>query len=85
MPFIERNKDGDVVGIYANKQTGYAEEFVADADRAVVDFQDRARAALDGRIPETRSRSERIERMLAREGLSIDDLKAELAKPTARG
>lgn len=35
MPYVERNNEGAVVGLYANLQTGYAEEFLPDEDPEV--------------------------------------------------
>jgi hypothetical protein len=37
MPYVER-RDGKVIGLYANKQSGYAEEFLADNDAEIVAF-----------------------------------------------
>jgi hypothetical protein len=37
MPYVER-KDGKVTGVYANPQTGYAEELLAEDDAEVVAF-----------------------------------------------
>lgn len=31
MPYVERDAEGAIKGVYANRQPGYAEEFVADA------------------------------------------------------
>lgn len=31
MPYVERDKNGVMIGIYANRQDGYAEEFLAEA------------------------------------------------------
>lgn len=83
MPYVERDKDGAIVGVYEHRQPSRAEEAVRGDDVEVAAFQDRARAVLDGRIPDNRPKGDRLERLLAREGLSVDDLKAELAKPTA--
>lgn len=38
MPWIERNAQGAIIGSYANEQPGYAEEFLADNDAALVAF-----------------------------------------------
>lgn len=38
MPYAER-RDGAVVGLYANAQPGYAEEFLSDDDSEVVAFR----------------------------------------------
>lgn len=38
MPYVERN-NGAVVGLYANKQPGYAEEWLADDAAEVVAFR----------------------------------------------
>jgi hypothetical protein len=37
MPFIER-VDGKIIGVYALKQDGYAEELVPDDDPDLVEF-----------------------------------------------
>ncbi|UXS23111.1 hypothetical protein [Agrobacterium tumefaciens] len=37
MPYIERN-NGRIVGVYAKKQQGYAEELVPDDDPDLVEF-----------------------------------------------
>jgi hypothetical protein len=44
MPYVER-REGVVVGLYANAQPGYAEEFLADDDAEVIAFQTPAPAA----------------------------------------
>lgn len=39
MPFVER-KDGKLVGVYANAQPGYAEEFVEEESAEVQAFRE---------------------------------------------
>lgn len=39
MPYVERNQDGVVVGIYANAQPGYAEEWLEEDHADVVAFR----------------------------------------------
>lgn len=31
MPWVQRNVGGDIIGLYAKRQNGFAEEFIADA------------------------------------------------------
>jgi len=38
MPFVQRNDVGVIIGLFANLQEGYAEEFIADDAPVVVDF-----------------------------------------------
>jgi hypothetical protein len=38
MPFVERDQDGKIKGIYANPQPGYAEEFLAGDKAEVVAY-----------------------------------------------
>lgn len=38
MPYVERNENGVVVGLYANFQEGYAEEWLEDDDPEVLAF-----------------------------------------------
>ncbi|MBX4944648.1 hypothetical protein [Rhizobium binae] len=44
MPYVMRNADGDICGLCEQPQEGYAEEFLADSDSAVVAFLDRPAA-----------------------------------------
>lgn len=39
MPFVRRNQSGLVDGLYANPQPGYAEEWLAEDDEAVVAYR----------------------------------------------
>lgn len=39
MPFVQRNETSAVVGVYANPQPGYAEEWLEDDDAAVVAYR----------------------------------------------
>ena len=41
MSFVERNPDGTIKGVYANRQPGYADEELADDHPAVVTFRNR--------------------------------------------
>lgn len=41
MPYVERNGAGRVVGLYANLQEGFAEEWLDDAAPDVAAFRDR--------------------------------------------
>lgn len=65
--FVQRDRLGAIIGHYANRQPGYAEEEIKDDDPALVAFNAGALAALIGRDP------------LA----EIDTLRAELAAMTA--
>jgi hypothetical protein len=38
MPFVQRTSSGTVCGVFANAQPGYAEEYLADNDPAVISF-----------------------------------------------
>lgn len=38
MPYVQRDGLGNIIGVYANQQPGYATEFLAATDAAVVDF-----------------------------------------------
>lgn len=38
MPYIERDEGGDIKGLYANSQPGYAEEWLEDNDPEVIAF-----------------------------------------------
>lgn len=38
MPYVERDENGKIVGVYANLQEGYAEEELADDDTDLVAF-----------------------------------------------
>jgi hypothetical protein len=38
MPFVER-REGEVVGVYANAQPGYAEEFLPEETKEVKDYR----------------------------------------------
>lgn len=39
MPYIQRNKDGKIKGVFARLQQGYAEEFLPDDDAEVLAYQ----------------------------------------------
>jgi hypothetical protein len=47
MPFVERDAAGNVVGLYACRQPGFAEEFLADADAEVIAFLDPPPSLMD--------------------------------------
>lgn len=38
MPYVQRDASGAICGIYANRQDGFAMEFLSDTDREVVAF-----------------------------------------------
>ena len=38
MPFVQRDLTGAVKGLYANRQPGYAEEFLPDSNTEVVTY-----------------------------------------------
>lgn len=38
MPFVERDAGGSIKGVYANRQEGYAEEFLPDTDSGVLSY-----------------------------------------------
>lgn len=38
MAYVQRNSDGEIIGIFANSQAGYAEEELADDNQEVLDF-----------------------------------------------
>jgi hypothetical protein len=40
MPYIQRDKQGKIIGLYANRQEGYAEELLANDHPEVVAFRD---------------------------------------------
>jgi hypothetical protein len=51
MPYVSRDDSGNINGLYANPQPGYAEEFLPDDDPEVVAFINPPRPidpALDG-------------------------------------
>lgn len=77
--FVERDRQGVIVGAYIHRQPGYAEELISDNDPALVAFMTMMKEKLDRAMGRVRgSRTERVTQLLAREGLTIDDLKAEL-------
>jgi hypothetical protein len=59
MPYVSRNDQAGINGVYANLQPGYAEEFLPDDDPEVVAFLNPAPAppnrlrALEGQPPLT--------------------------------
>lgn len=38
MPYVQRDGSGNIIGVYANPQPGYATEFLAAGNAAVVAF-----------------------------------------------
>ena len=38
MPYVQRDDNQKVVGLFAKSQTGYAEEFLADDDKEVLEY-----------------------------------------------
>jgi len=38
MPYVQRDGSSNITGLYANPQPGYATEFLADTDPAVIAF-----------------------------------------------
>lgn len=41
MPYVERDEEGEVKGVFEQLQPGYAEEFVEDASEEMVAFRQR--------------------------------------------
>lgn len=39
MPYVQRNEQGVITGIFANQQDGYAEEFLPDGAAEIAEFQ----------------------------------------------
>ncbi|MGO7370076.1 hypothetical protein ACCT04_14690 [Rhizobium ruizarguesonis] len=46
MPYVQRNADGDICGLLGQPQEGYAEEFLPDNNPEVIEFAEKAKAAL---------------------------------------
>ena len=58
MPFVQRDKSGVVMGLYANRQPGYAEEELASDDPEVL-------AYLTPKVPAKSDKQLKIEAALA--------------------
>lgn len=41
MPYVSRNENGEINGVYVNLQPGYGEEHLADDDPAVLAFMEK--------------------------------------------
>ncbi|CAM5401069.1 hypothetical protein AFEL58S_02035 [Afipia felis] len=39
MPWVQRDSSGQICGVYANRQDGYAEELLADSDAEIVAYR----------------------------------------------
>jgi hypothetical protein len=86
--FVERDKQGGgIVGSYVHRQPGYAEELLSDDNPELVAFMAMMREEMERAMGrgDRGTKSERVNRLLAREGLTLEDLKAELAKPAQGG
>lgn len=91
MPYVERNENGKVIGIYANAQPGYAEEFVdGDIELDKTPEMEKAEklAALDASDKDmARVAEDVIAALIEKELLTADDLpdpvKAKLAARAA--
>jgi hypothetical protein len=46
MPYVKRNVDGGLDGLFEQLQEGYAEEFLPDDNPEVIEFSEKAKAAL---------------------------------------
>jgi hypothetical protein len=71
MPFVSRSDDGAINGLVEQFQDGWAEEFLADDDPAVVAFKDAP--------PEVSSVSARQFRLMLRRAGLLDQVKAWVA------
>lgn len=47
MPFVQRNTDGLIVGTFANRQPGYAEEWLPDDDPVLTQVSPKQTAAVE--------------------------------------
>ncbi|MBB4290615.1 hypothetical protein GGE16_002655 [Rhizobium leguminosarum] len=46
MPYVTRNDDGEIAGLFEQPQEGYGEEFLPDDAAEVVEFSAKANAVL---------------------------------------
>ena len=46
MPYVQRDNDGNINGMFANPQPDFAEEYLPDDDPEVVTFLEKANAPL---------------------------------------
>ncbi|RWY82392.1 hypothetical protein EHI44_24180 [Rhizobium leguminosarum] len=46
MPYVKRDADGSIDGLLEQLQEGYAEEFLPDDNSEVIEFSEKAKAAL---------------------------------------
>lgn len=72
MPYVMRNTDGDICGLFEQRQPGFAEELLAPDDAAVVEY-------LNKPLPVAAVSARQFRVMLRRAGL-IDAVKAWVAQ-----
>lgn len=72
MPFVQRDELGKIVGVYGNKQPGYAESFVKDDSPELLEF-------LNPPVPPPPITKRQLRLTLVRNGISLSDIEAAIA------